>query len=102
MIQITITPENSQQIDICATAMHQLVAVPPVAAPKPKAKAAAPEAKPVTTVTLEQVRAKLSELMQAGRSAEAKQLLVKECGCTKLTEVPPEKYAELLAAAEAL
>lgn len=52
-------------------------------------------------VTLEEVRAKLAALGQAGKQVAAKKLIT-DTGATKLTEVPVEKYGELLKAAEAL
>ena len=50
-------------------------------------------------VTLEQVRAKLAELTRNGKREQVKALL-NEFGANKLSEVPAEKYAELMAKAE--
>lgn len=61
--------------------------------PKPKAE---PEPKP--TASIEAVRLKLAELVQAGKQAEVKQLL-ESFGAAKLSDVPPERYGELLAKA---
>jgi alkanesulfonate monooxygenase SsuD/methylene tetrahydromethanopterin reductase-like flavin-dependent oxidoreductase (luciferase family) len=53
--------------------------------------------------TLEEVRARLSELMQAGKHAEVRGLFgTVHSGATKLSEVPKEKFGQLLQAAEAL
>lgn len=85
----------------------------PETTPEPEADPAPetePDAEPATaepeetepeapTVTLEEVRAKLAGLAQGGKQAQVKELLGK-FGASKLTEVPAEKYAELLAAAE--
>ena len=60
---------------------------------EPKAE---PEPKP--TASIEAVRLKLAELVQAGKQAEVKQLL-ESFGATKLSDVPPERYGELLAKA---
>lgn len=60
---------------------------------KPKTE---PEPKP--TASIEAVRLKLAELVQAGKQAEVKQLL-ESFGATKLSDVPPERYGELLAKA---
>jgi len=49
--------------------------------------------------TLEQVRAKLADLSRGGKQAEVKALLNK-LGAKKLTEVPEEKYPELMKEAE--
>lgn len=51
------------------------------------------------TIPLETVRAKLAALTQAGKQTEAKALLT-NFGVKKLTELPSDKYADLLAAAE--
>ena len=68
---------------------------------EPEAEADPVKEEPVseTNVTLEQVRAKLAALSQAGKQAQVKKLIT-DFGATKLTEIPAEKYAELLAQAE--
>lgn len=53
----------------------------------------------VEAIELETVRAKLSALVQAGHK-DAVQALFSQFGASKLSEVPEDKYAELLAAAE--
>jgi len=77
---------------------------------KPKAKRAkAPVEEPAVeepapapkAVTLEAVRARLGELSSDGKKEEIKSLFAK-FGVAKLTELQPEKFGELLAAAEAL
>jgi hypothetical protein len=65
---------------------------------KVEAEVAAPETK---AITLEQVRAKLAEVSNAGKKNEVKELLT-SYGVSKLTDLPAEKYSELLAEAEAL
>ena len=50
-------------------------------------------------VTLEHVRAKLAELTRNGKREQVKALL-NEFGANKLSEVPADKYAELMAKAE--
>ena len=47
------------------------------------------------TYTLEEVREKLSTLSRNGKRAEVK-ALIEGCGVSKLTEIPPEKYAEVM------
>ena len=49
--------------------------------------------------TLEQVRAKLADLQRQGKRAEVK-ALIQSFGVSKLSEVPAERYAELMAKAE--
>ena len=62
-------------------------------------KALAEENKP--KVTLEQVRAKLADLTRKGKRAEVKKLL-EVYGANKLSEVPPDKYSELMVRAEGI
>lgn len=52
-------------------------------------------------ITLETVRTKLASLSQAGKQAQVKELIQK-FGASKLTEIPAERYRELLAEAEAI
>ena len=59
------------------------------------------ETKTDSTFTLEQVRAKLADLSRGGKQAEVKALLNK-LGAKKLTEVPEDKYPELMQEAEAI
>ena len=68
---------------------------------EPAATAASPASSTASVVSLEQVRAKLAALSQGGKAAEVKSL-IGEFGVAKLTEIPSEKYGELLAKAEAL
>ncbi|WP_312340206.1 hypothetical protein [Anaerospora hongkongensis] len=83
-----------------------------VVAAKEEAAAAAPakneekpvETKPVETkpvVTLEAVREKLTAISRAGKKTEVKELIT-SFGAEKLTDIPEDKYAEVLEAAEAL
>ena len=67
------------------------------AAPVPEIEAPAPAA----NVTLVQVRARLAELSSEGKKEAIKKLMA-DFGVSKLTEVPEEKYSELMTAAEAL
>lgn len=77
-------------------------ATPPADETAPaEAAAPAPAAASPSEVTLEQVRAKLAALSQAGKAATVKDLIA-GYGVAKLTDVPKDKYAELLAAAEGL
>ena len=56
---------------------------------------------PQPTLTLVEVRSKLADLRRNGKGDEIKKLL-KSFGADKLTEVPEDKYPELLEKAEAL
>lgn len=53
------------------------------------------------TITLEDVRAKLATLSQDGKQADVKALIT-EFGAQKLSDIPVEKYPELLKKSEAL
>lgn len=54
-----------------------------------------PETEEENTYTLEEVRAKLAALSQSGKQAEVKELIT-NFGAKKLTEIPAEKYSELM------
>ena len=53
------------------------------------------------SVSLEQVRAVLARLSQAGHTAQVREL-IQGAGAAKLSEVTPEKYGWLLSRAEAM
>jgi len=73
----------------------------PAAAPsEPEAPAASTASSPAP-VTLEDVRGVLAKLSQGGKAAEVKGLISK-FGAAKLTEIPADKYADVLAAAQDL
>ena len=124
MISITITPSTSAHIDILAAAMRNIIACTdaklvsieePLAvdeqseapAPDPVAKAKAPkpvklvksppaqETAPPSEITIEEVRAKLSELSASGKTLVVKALLA-EYGALKLPDLEPHHFAELL------
>ena len=124
MITITFNPYTPEQMAILTAAMNaymqagaaaELASTPvnvPIteaeAQPEPaKAKRASPkkpaaeEAPAPEPITLEQLRAKMATVSQAGKGAECKALLAK-FGASNLTAVPVEKYSDLLAAVEAL
>ncbi len=52
-------------------------------------------------LTLVAVRAKLGAISQGGKQDEVR-ALIEKYGASKLTDVPPEMYADLVAEAEAL
>ena len=129
MITITVTPETSSQMSIIAKALIALLAdtdtpeavetpkkprkakddaPTPVAVetatttPEVTAPAEADAASPSEpTITLEQVRAKLTAISRSGKQAEVKGLIAK-FGATKLTDLTADKFAGILTAAEAL
>lgn len=74
----------------------------PVVPPAPAQETAPAEtAEPAKAVTLEQVRDKLQDLARGGKKDQVKKL-IESFGAQKLTDIPAEKYAEVLAGAEAL
>lgn len=69
--------------------------------PEQTAKEPAKTAAKVKAVTLEEVRGKLAELSQAGKTAEVRELIQKHGG-TKLSDIESTSYAALLKDAEDL
>jgi len=67
------------------------------AEPKEKVEPEAEEKQP----SLEEVRAKLAELSQSGKQTEVKKLIT-DFGAKKLSDIPKEKYPELLEKMEEL
>jgi hypothetical protein len=67
---------------------------------EPEAPAASTASSP-EPVTLEEVRAVLAKLSQGGKGAEVK-ALISQFGAAKLTEIPADKYSDVLAAAQEL
>ena len=117
MITITFNPTTPEQMAIVTAAMNAYMQTEPeseaeaqpeptkvrrVNLKKPPAeKPAAEEAPAPEAITLEQLRAKMATVSQAGKCAECKALLAK-FGASNLTSVPAEKYGDLLVEVEAL
>lgn len=79
-----------------------LTVQPTITATEPAPVQTEPVAEPaVKAITLEEVRAKLAALSQGGKTAEVK-AIISAIGCTKLTDIPASKYAEVLEKAAAL
>ena len=74
---------------------------PAAAASEPEAPAAQPASLPAAAISIADIRAVLAPLSQDGKRAEVIGLMSK-FGVTKLTELPVEKYADMLAAAKDL
>ena len=114
MITITIVPQTQAQIELVTKLLKdypastdqeaEAEAAPPETAPRAFSAKASPapakEAKPAL-ITLEEVRAKLTDISQGGKKTEVSALIA-EFGATKLTEVKSEDYAALMAKAEKL
>jgi|TARA_R110000868_G_scaffold396174_1_gene668283 hypothetical protein len=73
--------------------------IPETSAPTAPTKSSTDE--PASQVTLEEVRLVLANLSQGGKAAEVKSLIA-QFKAAKLTEIPADKYAEVLAAAKEL
>lgn len=67
--------------------------------PRETAKEPAKDTSSVKQVSLEEVRGKLAELSQAGKTAAVRDLIQKHGG-TKLSDIEPVKYAAVLKDAE--
>ena len=82
-------------------------AVSETATPAPASEPVQPEpavespSEPVKSITLEEVRAKLAALSQAGK-APAVKALIAGAGFTKLTDIPADQYSAILEKAAAL
>jgi pyruvate/2-oxoglutarate dehydrogenase complex dihydrolipoamide acyltransferase (E2) component len=98
----TLTTQSDSAASVTAsTESSAEVPNEPAAAPsEPEAPAASTASSPAP-VTLEEVRGVLAKLSQGGKAAEVKGLISK-FGAAKLTEIPADKYADLLAAAQEL
>ena len=68
---------------------------------QPELLADEPEVEPEPTVTLEEVRAFLSELSAQGHTAKVRELIV-EAGADKLSAVDPSKFGWLLQQAKGI
>jgi hypothetical protein len=99
----TGTPETTNQADPTPTATT-VETEDPNAAAEPSAQeapAAQTASSPEVSLSLEEVRAKLTEVSKAGKATEVKALLA-ALGVANLTAVPKEAYAKLMADAAAL
>jgi hypothetical protein len=122
MITITIQPSTPAQLAAVTTLLQDYPVSTPLqeattlspppktsprassakASPAPVQEPAAPKTDEGKVVpSLETVRAKLAAISQAGKKDEIAALIA-TFGASKLTEVKPENYADLLAAAEEL
>lgn len=108
-----VQAEASQAIEKAAKTPKAAKAADPKPAPTAEAKAESSTAAGGTsapapasesapqTITLEEVRAKLAALSQAGKQTAVKELIT-ALGATKLTDIKAEQYPELLAKAAEL
>ena len=78
--------------------LNEVKALKEVGAPKEKVETSNHEVK---EVTLEEVRGSLSSLSDKGKGEEVK-ALIKKFGASRLTDIPKEKYEQLLSEADSL
>jgi hypothetical protein len=97
MTTITIKIEAPELAAAILELAKRLGSVPAPAEPAPPEPA--PVEPSVRTVSLEAVRAKLTQLSEAGKKTELKELFA-QYGITKLTDLPKDKLPELLEAVE--
>jgi hypothetical protein len=95
LVQAILHLAESMKTNRPAESVEKPKAKKPTPAPTPEVEA------PAANVTLVQVRARLAELSSEGKKDAIKKLMT-DFGVSKLTEVPEEKYSELMTAAEAL
>ena len=94
--KITITPDN---ITLTPAQVPTPVTVTPAQDPIPE-----PEPEPVKedpTYTITEVRAYLGNLRKSGKKEEVTKLIA-DMGYSKFTDIPAERYAELMKKAEEL
>ena len=103
-IIIKLDTETLAAIDNLTAALVELLGRTGKA--EPETPAAETKKKPskkteAQAITLEVVRAKLAALSQGGKQAEVKDL-INSFGVSKLTDIPEERFPEVLEKAEAL
>lgn len=95
-IKVTVeaAPELMAAIDVLTATLMELVGTKEKTKPTDSAK---PADKPADqpTLTLETVRAKLADLSQGGKQKEVK-AIIESFGVKKLTDIPAEKYPEVM------
>ena len=117
MLEIVFKPRTPEQISAITSILPSLLPYlgesseppkPQEIAKKPRASKTAKPPAPTSSVTEQtnqvsiiEVRSRLAEIAKAGKTDAVKALL-RDFGAEKLTDVPAERYAELLAAAEVL
>lgn len=99
-VMVEAAPELMTAIDTLTATLVELVGAKEKTKPTDSAKPAdkpADKTKPAdqTTYTLETVRAKLATLSQNGMQKEVK-AIIESFGVKKLTDIPAEKYPEVM------
>ncbi len=117
MLEIVFKPRTPEQINAITSILPSLLPyldespeppTPKEIAKKPRtSKTATPpspsakDSEPSSQVSIIEVRSRLAEIAKSGKT-EAVKALLRDFGAEKLTDVPAERYAELLAVAEVL
>lgn len=118
---VTISPQTNEHLAVLVEAMHRLM--PPSSEMAPTAENKTKKSKTLATESaapipagdrneniqgdsaavfdLVAVRARLAELSKAGKADQVKALIT-EMGAAKLTDIAPERYAELMEKAGAV
>lgn len=96
---LKVSPLNYQEL--CTLLPDPEIVEPEAEELEKEIEAKAETEKETPKITLETVRAKLAALSQSGKQAEVKKLIT-SFKAKKLTEIPQEKYPELLKKAEDL
>lgn len=87
-------PVKAEPVPAPAPAIAQAPETPATPPLTPQAPAS-PTPAPTANISMEDVRAKLASLVQAGKQAQVKELLA-SFGASKLSDVPAERYGELM------
>ena len=87
-------PVKAEPVPDPAPAIAEAPETPATPTPTPQASAP-PAPAPMANISMEDVRAKLASLVQADKQEQVKELLA-SFGATKLSEVPAERYGELM------
>lgn len=115
MFNITIPIATAEELQAVLPLLNQILPGKPEVAPVVKQETttqapvettepepvAEPEKPQTSKVTMETVRAKLASLMREGKQTQVKEIFA-SFGVDKLSEIPAEKYGEVMAAAEAI
>lgn len=100
-IDIPAISELADAIHVLASALYESGRLEPAT----KVVEADPEKNTPTEntkeITLEEIRAKLAALTQGGKQAEVK-ALIKKYGGAKLSDIPKDKYPQLMQEAEGM
>lgn len=99
MTREELIQQLKDNFEICKAVMDQIAKDLDALEPAKEAAQVPPESTPEKVYTLPEVREVLAEKSRAGHTAEVKELLTK-LGFQKLSDVPEDKYAELMKEAE--